>query len=655
MRNLVTTNCDIFRHLGSKVWSLIAAIFLVVFAAPGLAQAEDCREIALGENDLAQRTDGLLAGYMDTAHVPGATIAIVHCGKIKLLRGYGYADLEQNERVDPDLTLFRIGSVSKTLTFVALMQLVETGQVEPDKPVNDYITQLHLPSYEGREILVRDLFAHRPGFEDRAVGVLFKRNTHGMIGMNDWLISARPELIRRPGERTVYSNYGATLAGMIIENVSGKPFHEYIEDRILSPLDMRSTSFREPGVPTGLPALNSELAAKISIGYRYRAGAYQPQPFTHIWQAAPAGSASSTSADMARFMMDILSGETLLSRMTVKRMQTRPYADHPSAPGFAWGFRTGWINGFPTLEHNGSAYTHFSALIMVPEQQVGVFVSVNGSDDQQVPFKLATKLLSMLIGESQAIPGWHEGKRLQPEAAQLHEGTYLIDRRSSSRLAKFLAMLIGERTVTAAGNGSLNIQGGSETGTYVSVAPGTFRDPRTGATLRFGYDGNGRASYMSSSYGHYGFDRVGWWQTFQASALILVFLILAALVHLAWWRPKELTREGHSRFPVTVMRIATIKALVALLFAVTLIWMVIQIGSMGELVAFEWPTSGIVMALGAQWVWLALVLVLLGLIVRGMKERTLRWHAIAWFTLVFLTDALVIAQLWQWNLITLSI
>ena len=86
------------------------------------------------------------------------------------------------------------------------------------------------------------------------------------------------------------------MAGLIVENVSGEPFHAYIEKHILRPLDMRATSFREPDMPSGFPSLDSGLAGRISTGYFYPNGAFEPQPFTHIWHAAPAGSASATLA-----------------------------------------------------------------------------------------------------------------------------------------------------------------------------------------------------------------------------------------------------------------------------------------------------------------------------------------------------------------------
>ncbi|QJB68253.1 serine hydrolase domain-containing protein [Parasphingorhabdus halotolerans] len=477
------------------------------------SQTQNCPGPDIDAAALRIEADARIETMRQAAHIPGATLSVVYCGKVILQRGYGFEDIERGARVDPEQTLFRIGSVSKTLTFVALMQLVEQGRVDPDAPAQTYLKDLNLPTFGGRKILVRDLFTHRSGFEDRAAGILFNHGTSGIIGLRQWLDQTMPELVRMPGKKTVYSNYGATLAGLIVENVSGEPFHAYIEKHIFGPLDMRATSFREQDMPRGFPTLDPQLASRISTGYFYRNGAFEPQPFTHIWHAAPAGSASATASDMARYMLGILRGTELLQRSTIERMQQRPYPDNPTAPGYAWGFRTGWIKGFPTFEHGGSAYTHFSAMVMVPDRQIGVFVSVNGADDHDAPRKLATSLVEGMIPQAKPIPGWSAATGLTPAELEKHEGNYLIDRTNYSRLSKFLGPLMGARKVVGQPGGTLNIQGGAESGVYRRVAPGTFHDPETGSIVQFTYGPDGRALRMSAAYGHYGFDRIGWWQT----------------------------------------------------------------------------------------------------------------------------------------------
>ena len=623
--------------------------------AQGSAPAANCPDPEIDTAALRIEADARFETLRQAAHIPGATLSVVYCGQVLLQRGYGYADIARGVRVDPERTLFRIGSVSKTFTFIALMQLVEQGLVDPDAPAQTYIKDLDLPSFGEREILVRDLFAHRPGFEDRAAGILFKHGTSGAVGMRQWLRNTMPELVRVPGEKTVYSNYGATLAGLIVENVSGEPFYVYIENHILSPLNMRATSFLEPNMPHGFPSLDPQLAGRISTGYFYRNGAFELQPFTHIWHAAPAGSASATAGDMAQFMLGILRGTELLQRETIERMQTRPYPDNPTAPGYAWGFRTGWIKGFPTFEHGGSAYTHFSAMVMVPDRHIGVFVSVNGSDDHDAPRKLATSLIEGMIPQAQSIAGWSAASGLSPAELTLHEGDYLFDRTSYSRLAKFLGPLMGARKVVGRQDGTLNIQGGAESGVYSRVAPGTFYDPETDSIVQFTYGPDGRATRMSAVYGHYGFDRISWWQTLGAFGLVLAAVALLALWHLVWVRPRRLAGKGVQGVSAHLARLTTTKAVAGLAFTASLVAAVVQIGLLGEALAFDWPSSGLWVALGVQYIWLALVLATGAIAMRAVFARSLPKGAMFWLIVVLLADALLIAQLWQWNLITLSL
>lgn len=644
------------------IWQVclgLLAALATLCSSPALAQATtrtaNCPGPEIDAAALRIEADARFETLRQAVHIPGATLSVIYCGEVVLQRGYGFSDIARGVRVDPEQTLFRIGSVSKTFTFIALMQLVEQGRVDPDAPAQTYIKGLDLPSFGGREILVRDLFAHRPGFEDRAVGVLFQHGTSGAMGMRQWLRQTMPELVRTPGAKTVYSNYGATLAGLIVEEVSGQPFHTYIEKNILGPLDMRATSFREPDMPRGFPSLDPQLAGRISTGYSYHDGAFVPQPFTHIWHAAPAGSASATAGDMARYMLEILQGDRLLQRATIERMRERPYPDNLTAPGYAWGFRTGWIKGFPTFEHGGSAYTHFSAMVMVPDRQIGVFVSVNGSDDHDAPRKLAAGLIKGMIAQAKPIPGWSEPAQLTPAQLDLHEGDYLIDRTSYSRLAKFLGPLIGARKVLGRPDGTLNIQGGAENGVYHRIAPGTFHDPENDSIVQFTYGPDGRAMRMSTTYGHYGFDRIGWWQTLWAFGLVLTAIALLALWHLVWVRPRRLAGKETEGVSAPLARLTTAKAVVGLAFAALLVAAVVQIGLLGEALAFDWPSSGLWIALSVQYIWLTLVLATGVIAARAAVSQSLPKGAMIWLIVVLMADVLLIAQLWQWNLITLSL
>jgi CubicO group peptidase (beta-lactamase class C family) len=126
--------------------------------------------------------------------------------------------------VDPDRTLFRIGSISKTFTWVLLMKEVEARRIRLDRPINLYLPEkVRLPG-ASREVMVRHLMDHSAGFEDRALGQLFENEAGRVRPLDLYLRQERPDQVRPAGQVASYSNYGASLAGEAVAFVSGKTF-----------------------------------------------------------------------------------------------------------------------------------------------------------------------------------------------------------------------------------------------------------------------------------------------------------------------------------------------------------------------------------------------------------------------------------------------
>ena len=173
------------------------------------------------------------------------------------------------------------------------MQLAEQGKVDLHADVNTYLKTFHLPATYREPITLAHLLTHTAGFEDRGTGT-YARTTSDLEPLGQWLAEHIPARVRPPGELTAYSNYGAVLAGYIVEQVSGLPYAQYVEQHLFQPLGMRSSTFRQP-VPV-------DLAAALSQGYTYTNGEYRPEPFEAV-QVAPAGSMSATATDIAHFML----------------------------------------------------------------------------------------------------------------------------------------------------------------------------------------------------------------------------------------------------------------------------------------------------------------------------------------------------------------
>ena len=201
----------------------------------GAAQAEP----TLDRVRVEAFVDGAVREAMRAEHIAGVSVAIVDRSGVVLARGYGVAAFRRR-KADAD-TLFRVGSISKTPVWIALMQLVEQGKLSLDDPINDHLPPaLRIPD-EGfkKPILVRHLMTHTAGFEDSDRGLVRARPGE-LAAARRHLASHRVHRVREPGTLAVYSNYGAALAGALVAHVAGEPWQDYAEKHILRPLGMAS-------------------------------------------------------------------------------------------------------------------------------------------------------------------------------------------------------------------------------------------------------------------------------------------------------------------------------------------------------------------------------------------------------------------------------
>ncbi|RZL27893.1 MAG: class A beta-lactamase-related serine hydrolase, partial [Rubrivivax sp.] len=204
--------------------------------------------------DLDAFLDGLMPAALRTARVPGAVVVVVKDGQPLLQKGYGLADWDKNVPVDPNKTLFRPGSVSKLITWTAVMQLVEQGKLDLDVDLNKYL-DFTIPGRNGRALTLRHVMTHTTGFEETARDLLTYDT--GTPDLGQVLKRYIPPYVYDPGTTPGYSNYATALAGYIVQRVSGKPFDDYIEQHVFGPLGMTLSTFRQP-LPAKLQPLMSQ-------------------------------------------------------------------------------------------------------------------------------------------------------------------------------------------------------------------------------------------------------------------------------------------------------------------------------------------------------------------------------------------------------------
>jgi CubicO group peptidase (beta-lactamase class C family) len=459
------------RH-GRTRWCIIwaAAIPLILalaLATPEVRSAKAQSPAPLDPARLGKFFDGLFDTQREAYHVPGATVAVVQNGTLIFAKGYGYADVEQRTPVVADKTLFRVASISKLFVWTAVMQLVEQGKLDLDADVNTYLKDFKIPPTYPQPITLAHLMTHTPGFEDRALGTSV-RSAADLQPFGEFLATHMPARVRPPGELTAYSNYGAALAGYIVSQVSGMPFEQYVETRILQPLAMQHSSFRQP-----LPA---NLVPDTAVGYTYTNGAFQPHTFEWL-QLAPAAALSATATDMANFMIAQLQdgqfGDTrILQAATARAMHQQSFRNDPRVNGFAHGFAVATLNGQQLLWHGGDIMHFHSALVLLPAHNVGLFVAYNGANGMPAVLNTLRAFLDTFYPAPHPAPA---APALAGDATRF-AGTYLPARREYTTLGKIVGLL-SSITVAPADTHRLVVSLGFPaqlTGRYTEVAPGVF-------------------------------------------------------------------------------------------------------------------------------------------------------------------------------------
>lgn len=421
--------------------------------------------------------DAWLDGYMPYAlragDVAGAVVVVVKDGQVVTKRGYGYADIASHKPVDPDKTLFRPGSVSKLVTWTAVMQLVEQGKINLDADVNTYL-DFTIPPLDGKPITMRQILTHTAGFEDVAKNLMFYDTRH-LQKIGDYLKMFVPKRIFAPGTTPAYSNYGATLAGYVVERVSKMPFDDYVEKNVFAPIGMNNSTFRQP-----LPA---RLAPDMATGYP-RASA-KPSKF-EIVDPAPAGSMSSTGADMAQFMLAHLGGGAtgsgrILKPETAEMMHNTPTTFLPPLNRMELGFFETNINGREVIAHLGDTQVFHTSLHLFLADHVGLYVSFNSAGNATGAHTIRGSLFADFA--DRYFPSTeHDGRvdaKTSAEHVKMMAGSWQASRRMVTGFVRAL-QLVGQTEVTANAKGELLIPalkgaGGAPT-EWVEIAPFVWRD-----------------------------------------------------------------------------------------------------------------------------------------------------------------------------------
>jgi CubicO group peptidase (beta-lactamase class C family) len=429
----------------------------------------------LTAEDLKPWLDGYMPYALHSADIAGAVVTVVKDGQVVAARGYGWADIARRTPVDPDLTLFRPGSVSKLVTWTAVMQQVEAGKLDLDADVNRYL-DFEIAPRNGQPITLRQIMTHTAGFEE-AIKDLITRDPKSVRPLGEYLKRWTPRRIFDAGTTPAYSNWATCLAGYMVERVAGLPFDDYVEQRIFQPLDMKTATFRQP-----LPA---HLAPLMSTGYPR---ASEPAKSFEIVVPGPAGSLSASGLDMAKFMIAHLdNGRGLLRPQTAASMhqsaldRINPVSLIPPLNRMELGFFETNINGREVIAHLGDTENFHTSLHLFLAENVGLYVSFNSAGREGGAHIARTQLFQNFADRyfPSAVSDGRVDAKTAAEHARLMTGRWQASRRPQSNFLDIIN-LFAQISVGTDGEGGLMIPSlkgaGGGVQRWVEISPFVWRD-----------------------------------------------------------------------------------------------------------------------------------------------------------------------------------
>ena len=310
--------------------------------------------------------------------VAGASVAVVKDGKIIFEKGYGYSDIEKGIPSDPANTIYEYGSVTKLFTWVSLMQLKEQGKLSLEDPVKNYLDKdFKLPKKFDKDIRIIDLMNHQAGYDDYMIHLFSKQEN--LVSLRESLQEHKVTQVAQPGFAISYSNYGAGLAGYLVECVAGKSNDDYVNQNIFQKCGMTST-FVNPDYTK-----NQELWAKKAVNYGVGEEGFTKGYATQV-SMYPAGAGNGTIEDLARFAMAMLDTENhplFLERATQLEMLSTSYQPFQGVAGTAHGFFE-YEGCVPVFWHNGETAYACSFLAIAPEADFGIVICTNCENEEAI-------------------------------------------------------------------------------------------------------------------------------------------------------------------------------------------------------------------------------------------------------------------------------
>jgi CubicO group peptidase (beta-lactamase class C family) len=370
-------------------------IFLLLFmVANRLPYAQEKTQTRADYSEALRLIDTWLEAQRDYERLPGMSVAIVENQEVIFARAYGLADLEKKVKTTPS-TIYSICSISKLFTSVAIMQLRDAGKLRLDDEVSEHLPWFNLKQQypDSGPITIRSILTHSSG--------LPRESDYPYWSKPDFHFPTREQLKEKLGQQKTlyppstyfqYSNLGIALLGEIVAQISGMSYDDYVNEKILKPLDMKDTR----------PYLPKELwRGQLATGYSSltRNGTREMLPFFQTEGIKPAAGFSSTVLDLAKFaswQFRLLEkgGEEILKAPTLREMHRVHWMDPDWKTSWGLGFAVYQMDGRTIVGHGGSCPGYRSTLMIDPGKKQAFVLMINASGTE--PEKYARGMREIL-------------------------------------------------------------------------------------------------------------------------------------------------------------------------------------------------------------------------------------------------------------------
>lgn len=466
-----------------------------VFGAVCLTACLVLQLCAADTRSIAKASDDYFKPLLASGRIAAAACVIVDGDNPPVVRLYG--------PVNSQNSLWRVASVSKVFTAIAIMQLAEQGKLQLDEDVNRRLKHIRVPNTFAQPITIRELLLHRSGLDDRFIGDGF--HSGSQPGISQIMSEALPARVYPPDTVELYSNYGYGLLGAVIEDVTGQRFEDYVKTNVLQPMAMQESTFAQPLPEPG----------RMASGKWF----YQ--------RAAPAAALTSTVDDMTRFLTATLQEDgSVLSAHSFEEMTARPAPAIRIAHGL--GYWTGNDRGRHLVGASGDSGGFHSVLMAFPDEHLGYFTLVSGGGNA-VAWNFYEQFANLSFGPKTAVrpvatPG------MAREKISRFAGFYRTVRYPHHDLSKTF-ILTDLMHVSVDGDGALHVHGAR----WLPVGPLEFRKEDGSETLSFQTDASGRVRFLNDSN-----ERISWYETGYAN--IAFYFVFAGIFVTGAWKAKSIMR-----------------------------------------------------------------------------------------------------------------